>query len=160
MVAFDEIIWKNKSLARHQKRSKCGRSDVGRLKREFDAIDSIEKVVEHCKSLNLRIKFTNEPDGSIYFESSIISINSRLNPIRQLNVILHELGHFNVESKNILCDHLSNSIDSVHNELNAWVEGMSIARSLKINIDATAYERDRTMYVKTYMKSALRRKKP
>lgn len=168
MHRFDDTWWRSRAIERF----KCSSSDKGdntrHLVRALDAISDIGKVVNWCDKNNINVVFDNSAGGK-YLPGNV-TVNFSLYPERQLHVLLHECGH------HVIAEKASNMrfwrgyeeddpthkkttahrIDVLHEELEAWHEGLQLSERIGIHIDRDRYNVSRSVYVKTYLKWVLR----
>ncbi len=141
---------------------------MGRLWAELSAVDAIARMVDWCTKQGVDVTFDGSRGGTCH-EDRIV-VNACLAPERQLHVLLHEIGHWSLrrrkpdrrfrhgygEKDPAHLRTLAHRVDVLHEELEAWHEGLSVADAAKVHVDLERYNRTRSEYVRGYLKWVLR----
>jgi hypothetical protein len=152
-------------LAKRAK-SKRGKGDPEKLKRELEAIAGLAKVQEWLARRHIRVYLTKESGATYYDERNKIEINSGLSRVKQLVFLLHECGHVLVgrrepgqrfgngrlyEGERVTFD---NIVDVVDEEFEAWARGGKLAERLGVRVDEKVWRRAKTASLVTYIRWA------
>lgn len=163
MPRFDLELWRSRAFERDRRRPR------GRLWHELAMISAISRVVEWCGRSRIDVSFDGSTGGTSHDDR--IVVNARLAPERQLHVLLHECGHWSLrrrkadwrrfrrgygESDPAHLRTMAHRVDVLHEELEAWYEGLRIADAAKVQVDLDRYNLTRSEYVRGYLKWALR----
>lgn len=144
--------------------------------REYLAIMGMEKVVNWASQRGLSVHIHSKVESGRYEENCRrVDISSRLNPEKQLAILLHELGHYLIGSDNGKTARARfpngyrriddgepgrdalHKIDVIAEEFEAWHRGWKLGERLKIVIDREHFDIVRSEYLKSYFKWALKR---
>jgi len=114
------------------------------------------------------IIFDKEEVDAYYYDANCISICTSHSKEIQLFCLLHEAGHLiirkrksfsrkypEVSSKKRL---ISNSIDTIREEIDAWKEGERLANKLSINLDKKKWNKYASSQIFKYIEWAYERK--
>jgi hypothetical protein len=147
------------------------RADVAgarRFMRDVQAIRGIERTLQWCTARRLYVSFASCHSG--LFEGRDIRVPARYCPATQLFTLLHECGHYLLDSSSAssgfkfgwaragdAAAHRTwrHRADIVREEVEAWKHGERLARRLKIGLDEPKYDAYRDARLKDYMAWAL-----
>ncbi len=162
MPRFDLERWRTRVFDRDRRRP------AGRLLAELDAVNAISRVIEWCGRQGLDVTFDGSTGGTCHEERVVVNVN--LAPERQLHVLLHEVGHWSLqwrkpdkrfrrgygETEPAHLRTLAHRVDILHEELEAWHEGLNVADAASVQVDVDRYNRTRSEYVRGYLKWVLK----
>ena len=170
MASFSSKTWKSRACKRFERAVANENPTAGaKLHRSLRSIESLDVLVEWCKSRKLTVTFGNVI-GQYDDEKKTITINGRWLPETQLHILLHECGHHLIGARRpeqrfsegySTGGHDDNDtphhrVDILEEEFEAWHRGRCLARRLNLNIDEKTWHNDRIQNLKTYMKWCLK----
>lgn len=133
------------------------------------AVEGMERVVEWCSQNGINVAFVRRAGGN--YVPGTATVSCTLSAEKQFFVLLHECGHHLVNERGperrfrrgyaerdprFLRTNV-HRVDVVHEELEAWHEGLELARRLGLTVDIDRFNKVRAKYVLSYLKWALRR---
>lgn len=177
MTEFDPQLWKERAWARFCRASKAIRpKDKERLavaEREWFtdvvAISDIGLIVDWCGVRCIKVNFVKKPFGTYHSAEKEISISSRLRPLKQAVVLLHECGHHLVEgadrAERFLMGYPQNKpevtrtfhhrLTCLEEEMEAWHRGWKLSRRLELSVSREQFDGIRLECLRTYVKWTL-----
>jgi len=174
MATFDPEVWKSRAWTRYQKSLKTGvdrQSAVKKWERDVAHINSLALIVGWCDSRGIEVDFSKQMGGMYFPEDKRIKVSGRLDPEKQVFVLLHECGHHLIGDKEkherfgmgysrlsvdpTVTRTFRHKCDIIDEEYEAWHRGVKLARRLKIKIDKERYDKVRAEMIKTYLVWAL-----
>ena len=147
-------------------------SDRVKTKFELDVtyIDKLMRLIEWCATNKLTVKFISNDVGHYDASTNTVSLSHRTLPETQLYTLLHELGHYLIETqddewyneryvkgwKTTPSDDVSfhYKIDTLAEEFDAWYNGLLLAKRLSLDINVERFFAMRNTCLKTYVKIA------
>lgn len=169
MSRFDPELWRSRAIYRFRRAPSDHRGSLGStLVRDLDAVNDIEVLVGWCTDNLIDVEFTPRAGG--HYTPGKAVVNCNLGPEKQFHVLLHECGHHIVgcrdddprfkrgytESDPTHRRTTAHRIDVLHEEMEAWHEGLVLAGCIGIYVDRDRYTHSRSEYVKSYLKWVLR----
>lgn len=169
---FDVDVWTERASASKERalsRSTSGASRAAVYRKYFEdlrAITGIQRIIDWATRRHVTVVFGNETCQ----KCSTLYVDSRI-PIRnQLHMLLHEAGHFLIDTSHDPGDMYPNGyrhgkrstnsnlhfIDVVAEEIDAWRRGRRLASRIGIDLDRDAFDALRARSVKTYLMWASR----
>lgn len=162
MAQFELELWKFRAEVRRDKQR-----NATEAKRQYDAdlvaITGLQTAIGWCKQQGIEVSFTQSASGHYFPTKLLIKINCNLRPQKQLQTLLHEMGHhvvaltaryssneFNKKSGEPIKKSLIQKADIVEEEYDAWNNGRDLGRKLKIVIDDEKWKLDRAQSMNTY----------
>lgn len=133
------------------------------------AVDGMVRVVEWCTQNDIDVAFVRHSGGN--YVPGKATVSCTLSAEKQFFVLLHECGHHlvneRVSERRFRRGYVERDpralrtnvhrVDIVHEELEAWHEGLELAARLGLVIDIDRFNKVRAGYVLSYLKWALRR---
>lgn len=173
MGHFVEKIWRERALCRYKKslsRSLSTDKVEKKYKKELTSISHLKSLVSWCAERKIEVLFNKRSGGIYYPEVRFIHINGRMNPEKQVFLLLHECGHHLIGDKekherfgmgySTNDPHVKKTFqhrcDIVDEELEAWHRGWKLSRRLKLKINKSKYDKTRSNMIKTYFRWAVR----
>lgn len=173
MSNFSESIWKERAYKKYKAAISKGVSQITaekKLKLEFNNIHHLKLLNTWCADRKIEIIFNKRPGGIYYPSGRIIHINGRMNPEKQVFLLLHECGHYLIGDKekherfgmgySTDDPHVKKTFhhrcDIVDEELEAWHRGWRLANRLKLKINKSKYDKTRSKMLQSYFKWAVR----
>lgn len=131
----------------------------------------LRDLERYCNEKGYRVVYRDVETDAVYFEKKMFVMNSKLSNEVSMYHLLHEIGHLRVMRKkktyNEVYDYifdnfskasLTHKIAILQEELDAWREGLNLARRLDIHIDRRKWEITKTKCISTYLSWAVRNK--
>jgi hypothetical protein len=178
MSKFDTQLWKERAWARFTRtvaplRSRDKkRRDAAERKWAEDvvAIGGLAKVVAWCAERCIDVDFVKKPLGTYHYGLKEISISSRLKPLNQLIILLHECGHHLVgdaeahdrfgmgypQTDPEVTKTFHHRVACLEEEMEAWHRGWKLAQRLELNLDREEFDRVRLDCVRSYIQWSLK----
>jgi hypothetical protein len=175
---FDPQLWKERAWARHARVvSELRPREKNRLaeaeRKWFSdvlSISDLEKLVGWCGERCISVEFVKKPLGFYVHGEKVIKISSRLKPLNQVAVMLHECGHHLVghdgdherfgmgypQNDPEVTKTFHHRLSCLEEELEAWHRGWKLASRLELNIPRPEFDRVRLDCVRSYIKWTLR----
>ncbi len=162
MAVFDLKLWKHRAQ-RRLKRTK----DQAAFGNDLLAISSIKKINNWCKRRGIKVLFSREEAGEVLLDEKIIKISCRASPEAQLYWLLHECGHWLIDTcgdRRIRCA-LSDQEDErstvtrvsvVNEEFEAWYRGERLADRLNVFVNKDRFDKQKADALTTYFRWASR----
>ena len=177
MSDFDPDVWKQRAWARFCRATRRlsardkKRQAVLELTwaKDVMSISDLASLVEWCGTRCIRVEFAKKPLGSYSTAEKVMTISSRLSPLGQVVVLLHECGHH-------LCggaDHhdrfgmgypqtepavkrtFHHRMSCLEEEIEAWHRGWKLAVRLGLNVSREDFDKVRLDCLKSYVRWTL-----
>jgi len=152
MATFDQDVWLSRSNKKHAKNAK-------KRAQEHAAIKGLAVIVAWCTSKNFTVNFSKSSGGIIYTETKEIFVCSRVSPMQQLYLLLHECGHlligfkerhqrfgmgYTVSNSSALKRSYHHRLDILEEEFEAWHRGWKLGERLGVMSSENKVQFDRT----------------
>ena len=171
MREFDHSLWESRAYGRRDRALEKGYSACAietELKRNLLAAKDIKQIVEWASKKKIKVFFVKQESGEWQHDTKMAIIATSLNPVNQSVILLHELGHYLVDSRSCTDERFIQGyprqmIPSVHHEFNhrlacleeemeAWNRGWKLATRLKLNVKRSEFDEMRIKCLKSYIK--------
>ena len=175
MGSFSLASWKKEANRRRKHALTEGKSPVGVERRHTNDLrfaEALSKVVKWCRKANIEVDFVSRSDGSYDPVGEIIVVGRQLSYASQLFTLLHEVGHFLVNStekherfahgyRNMdpsVAGTTINRLDILEEEFEAWARGWFLGLHLNIlkKEDRPAFDKFRVNSLREYVKWCLK----
>lgn len=177
MAEFDSHLWKERAWARFCRAARVKSIDKARLAvlervwfEDVNATDDIEKIVRWCSTRCIGVTFAKKPLGTYHTHEKYITISSRLRPLNQAVVLLHECGHHLVggadradrflmgypQTATEVTRTFHHRLTCLEEEMEAWHRGWRLAQRLELNITREQFDAVRLGCLKSYVEWSLR----
>lgn len=178
MSKFDNQLWKERAWARYSRASASLRSRqktavaeaFGVWNVDNRAIEDLSCVVAWCQEKRIDVDFVKKPLGTYHCAEKKISISARLNPLKQLVVLLHECGHYLIghdedherfgmgypQSEPEVTRTFHHRLTCLEEELEAWHRGWKLAQRLGLALKREEFDEVRLECIRSYVKWTLR----
>lgn len=146
------------------KKKRKGQGRKATTTREINWKAQIEKLTSWAQEKEgCQVSFSSE-DDQVDVGSLEITISTKHTPEVALYFFLHELGHvvlirdkkqykhaYGTIFENFSANSLTTKVTTLQEELDAWREGLKIAKSLKLRIDRRKFEIIKTQAINSYL---------
>lgn len=135
-------------------------------------LKQLRDLERYCNKEGYRVVYKNVDIDAVYYEKKVFVMSDKLSDEISTYHLLHELGHLRVMRKkktyketykyvfdNFSTSSLTHKIVTIQEELDAWREGLILARRLGLYIDRRKWEITKTKCISTYLSWAMRNKK-
>jgi hypothetical protein len=175
---FDSQLWKERAWARHTRVVSSLRArekdKLAEAERKWFSdvlsISDLEKLVGWCGERCIDVEFVKKSLGIYIHGEKEIKISSRLKPLNQVAVLLHECGHHLVglddrhdrfgmgypQTDPEVTRTFHHRLACLEEELEAWHRGWKLSQRLELNIPREEFDRVRLDCVRSYIKWSLR----
>lgn len=132
----------------------------------------LKKILSWCAKRSISVTFSNTAEN--YRDGSEIVISGRMSERRKVVYLLHECGHWLIDSKKE-CKRFGTGYPSQHlsrvnktfsyrssvvfEELEAWKRGWDLGKRLKVRVTKEFFENQKSKALKLYFEWALAPKK-
>lgn len=152
----------NKSKPRVKKKTKSGLEKIGpppNWKAQIEKLCLWAKEKEGCV-----VSFKDSEEDQVDVDTFEITISKKHSPEVAFYFLLHELGHvvlirdkkqykhaYGIIFDNFSTNSLTTKVTTLQEELDAWREGLKIAKSLKLKINRRKFEITKTQAFNSYL---------
>lgn len=152
----------NKSKPRVKKKTKSGLEKIGpppNWKAQIEKLCLWAKEKEGCV-----VSFKDSEEDQVVVDTFEITISKKHSPEVAFYFLLHELGHvvlirdkkqykhaYGIIFDNFSTNSLTTKVTTLQEELDAWREGLKIAKSLKLKINRRKFEITKTQAINSYL---------
>ena len=175
MTRFDPELWRQRAWARFTRatraispKDKASQGEAERAwARDVIAIGDLEKVVGWCSVRCIDVNFVKKALGTYHMGVKQISISSRLGPVNQVAILLHECGHhligdiehhdrfgmgYPMGGDPTVSRTFNHRVAVLDEEMEAWHRGWKLAGRLELALDRETFDKIRLDCVKSYIK--------
>jgi hypothetical protein len=179
MAKFDPQTWKDRAWARFCRatralkgKNKAKRQAVLEATWFSDVVSAgdLTKLIAWCTERCIDVNFIKKPLGVYVVDSKVINISSRLRPVKQVAVLLHECGHHLVGSADrhdrFLMGYpqtdpevvrtFHHRVACLEEEMEAWHRGWKLSTRLKLSIPREDFDAVRLDCLRSYISWSLR----
>lgn len=177
---FNQRVWTDRATRRRENAIHLGRDSesIATLKwlEEIRFIESLGRTIAWCTGQGIAVEFTKR-EGGLWEDGPPrrISITASARPLTQLCILLHEIGHYVIDTSHpkytnrysmgwAACDDNrlkrtdKHRLTVLEEEYEAWFKGWGIALMVGAltEFDRDKYDDMKVQYLKTYVKWAAR----
>jgi len=173
--SFDRELWRTRAWDRFQRDLRSGTAKTT-LEMQWCvdtvSIRNLDRLVNWCASKGISVTFKSKLAGAYDHENKNISICSSAKPENQFMYLLHECGHFLINSNENhdrfgmgypFMSHpgvnrtFQHKVACVEEEIEAWHRGWKLAKRLKLTVRKEAFDSLKLACLKTYLKWSVSR---
>lgn len=134
-------------------------------------LKQLRDLERYCNKKGYRVVYKPVEIDAVYYEKKLFVMSDKLSDEISFYHLLHEIGHVRVmqkkktyaDSYNYIFDNfsktsLTHQIATIQEELDAWREGLKLARILDMHVDRRKWEIAKTKCISTYITWAQRSK--
>lgn len=174
--SFDRELWRTRAWDRFQRELRSGAAKATLEQQWYVDTVSIRhlgRLVDWCTSKGLSVVFKSKLTGGVYdYNNKLIAISSAARPEKQLMYLLHECGHFLINSQEHhdrfgmgypLMDYpevnksFRHKVACVEEEIEAWHRGWKLGKRLKLLLRKDAFDNLKLECLRTYLKWSVSR---
>jgi hypothetical protein len=170
MRLFDPNVWRDRAWSRLTRIASDPTTTVEVLSateaswaQDVVAVSDLEALVAWCSRRRLKVFFVKKPGGTYSSSDKTIEISSRLRPLNQLIVLLHECGHHLVpwndrfdmgypQIDEAVTRTFHHRVTCLEEEMEAWHRGWRLAVRLSLRLDRRQFDDVRLKCLRTYVK--------
>lgn len=156
---------KSQSTNKVRAKAKTTKSKLGKTTPSPDWKAQTEKLCKWAEEKEgCKVVFKESEEDQVVVDTFEVTISKRHTPEVALYFLLHELGHvvlirdkkrykhsYGVIFDNFSTNSLTTKVTTLQEELDAWREGLNIAKSLKLKIDRRKFEITKTQAINSYL---------
>lgn len=171
MREFDPRLWESRAYGRRDRALEKGypasHAEI-ELKRNLRAVEDLAAISQWASKKGMKIFFAQRENGIYDNGLKMITISSTLSPVNQCVVLLHELGHYLVDSKSGTDERFTQGyprqwIPSAHHEfqhrlacleeeMEAWHRGWKLSKRLNLAVTRSEFDEMRIKCLRSYVK--------
>lgn len=134
-------------------------------------LKQLRNLERYCNEKGYRVVYRDVEIDAVYLEKKVFVMSNKPKDEVSMYHLLHEIGHLRVirkkktyaDSYSYIFDNfsktsLTHQIATIQEELDAWREGLKLARTLNLHVDRRKWEITKTKCISTYLSWAVRNK--